>query len=72
VAITVRNPRNIYVLNEIGKEKKILGKEYESWLWHRRMSNKNFDNLVKVIKREVVREISDISKPSNILCNHFL
>ena len=29
VATTIRTPRNIYVLNEFGKEKFCLGKEYE-------------------------------------------
>jgi hypothetical protein len=53
----IRTPRNIYVLNEIGKEKCCLGKEDEIWLWHKRMGHINFDNLVKVRKREAVREI---------------
>jgi hypothetical protein len=49
---------NIYVLSEIGNEKCCLGKEDESWLWHRRMGHMHFDNLVKVSKREAVREMS--------------
>jgi hypothetical protein len=57
VAIAARTSSNIYVLSEIGNEKCCLGKEDESWLWHRRMGHMNFDNLVKVIKREAVREI---------------
>ena len=32
VATTVRTQRNIYVLNEIGKERCYLGKDDESWL----------------------------------------
>jgi hypothetical protein len=38
-AIVVRTPRNIYVLNEIGKERCCLVKDYESWLWNRRMGH---------------------------------
>jgi hypothetical protein len=72
VAIVVRTPRNIYVLNEIGKERCFLGQEDESWLWHRRMGHINFDNLFKVSKKEAVREMFEISKPTNILCKHFL
>jgi hypothetical protein len=72
VATTARTPRNIYVLNEIGKEKCFLGKEDEVWLWHRRMGHINFDNLVKINKKEAVREIPQISKPTNILCKHCL
>jgi hypothetical protein len=36
------------------------------------MGHINFDNLVKVSKKEAVREIPKISKPTNILCNHCL
>jgi hypothetical protein len=72
VATVVINPRNIYVLNKIGKEKCCLGKEHENWLWQRRMGHINFDNLVKVNKRETVREMPNISKPTNILCKHCL
>jgi hypothetical protein len=57
VATTVRTSRNIYVLSEIGNEKCCLGKEDEVWLWHKRMGHINFDNLVKVSKKEAVREI---------------
>jgi hypothetical protein len=57
VVIVVRTPSNIYALSEIGKEKCYLGKEDEVWLWHIIMDNINFDNLVKVSKKELVREI---------------
>jgi hypothetical protein len=71
VATAARTSSNIYVLSEIGNEKCCLGKEDESWLWHRIMGNMHFDNLVKVSKREVVREIPQIMKPTNTLCKHF-
>jgi transposase InsO family protein len=58
------------VLSEIGNEKCCLGKEDESWLWHKRMGHIHFDNLVKVIKREAVREIHEIMNPTNTLCKH--
>jgi hypothetical protein len=57
VATTIRTSRNIYVFSEIGNEIFFLGKEYEVWLWHRRMGYINFDNLFKVRKNEVVREM---------------
>jgi hypothetical protein len=65
VATTIRTPNNIYILNEIGKERCCLGKENESWLWHRRMGHMNFENLVKINRKEAIREIPEISKPSN-------
>jgi hypothetical protein len=57
IAIAARTSSNIYVLSEIGNEKCCLGKEDESWLWHRIISQIHFDNLVKVNKKEVVREM---------------
>jgi hypothetical protein len=36
------------------------------------MGHINFDNLFKVRRKEVVREIPEISKPKNILCKHCL
>jgi hypothetical protein len=70
VATTARTSSNIYVLSEIGNEKCCLEKEDESWLWHRRMGHIHFDNLVKVNKREAVREMPQITKPTNTLCKH--
>jgi hypothetical protein len=71
VSTTVRTSINIYLLNEIGNEFFLLGKEDEVWIWHKKMGHINFDNLVKVSKMEVVREIPHIMKPTNTLCNHF-
>jgi transposase InsO family protein len=70
VGTAARTSNNIYVLSEIGNEKCCLGKEDESWLWNRRMGHMHFDNLVKVNKRESVREMPQIMKPTNTLCKH--
>jgi hypothetical protein len=70
VAIAARTSSNIYVLSEIGNGKCCVGKEYESWLWHRRMGHMHFDNLVKVSKTKAVKEIPQITKPTNTLCKH--
>jgi hypothetical protein len=67
VGTPARTSNNIYVLSEIGNEKCLLGKEDESWLWNRRMGHMHFDNLLKVSKREAVREIPQITKPTNTL-----
>ena len=64
IAIAARTSSNIYVLSEIGNEKCFLGKEDESWLWHRRMCHIHFYKLVKVNKREEVREMAQITKPT--------
>jgi hypothetical protein len=70
VATAAITSSNIYVLSETGNERCCLGKENESWLWHRRMGHIHFDNLVKVSKREVVREMPQITKPTKTLCKH--
>jgi hypothetical protein len=70
VGTAARTSNNICVLSEIRNEKCCLGEEDESWLWHKRMGHMHFDNLVKVNKREAVREISQITKPTNTLCKH--
>jgi hypothetical protein len=59
------------VLSEIGNEKCFLGKEDESWLWHRIMGHIHFDNLFKFNKREAVGEMPQITKPTNTLWKHF-
>ena len=43
-----RTSNNVYVLNEIKGKKYYIGKVDEKWLWHRRMSHINFDNIVKI------------------------
>jgi hypothetical protein len=70
VDAAARTSSNIYVLSEIGNEKCCLGKEYESWIWHRRMGHIHFDKFFKVSEREAVREMPQITKPTNILCKH--
>jgi hypothetical protein len=66
----VRTSSNIYVLSEIGNAKCFLGKEDESWILYKIMGHIHFDNLVKVNKREAIKEMSQITKPTNSLCKH--
>jgi hypothetical protein len=70
IATTVITSSNIYVLSEIGNENCCLGKEDESWLWNIKMGHIHFDNLIKVSKREVVRAMPQITKPTNTICKH--
>ena len=44
----------------------------EIFLWNRRMGNLKFDNLVKISKQGVVRNIPKIIKPPNNVCRHYL
>jgi hypothetical protein len=70
IARTARTSSNLYVLSEIGNEKCFLGKKDEIWLWNRRMGHIHFNNIFKVNKKEEVREIPQITKPTNTLCKH--
>jgi transposase InsO family protein len=70
VDTTARTSNNIYLSSEIGNEKCFLGNEDESWLWNKIMGHLHFDNLVKVNKRQSVREMPQIMKPTNTLCKH--
>jgi len=51
----IRTLNNIMFLNEIGNERCFLGKENEMWIWHRKMGHMNFENLVKITKKEAVK-----------------
>ena len=68
VATTSRTPNNIYILDEVKKEKCCLGREDESLLWHRRMGHIHFGNLIKISKHQAVREMPEIHKPKTGIC----
>ena len=55
VATATRTPRNIYMLDKINQVNCYMGKEDERWLWHRILGYLNFDNLVKISKKTVIR-----------------
>ena len=68
VGTAIRNKNNIYVLNSVKSERCYLSKVDESWLWHRRLGHLHFDNLVKISKHNAVRNLPEINKPSNTVC----
>lgn len=41
-----------------------------SSLWNKRMGHMSFEYLLKVSKKEVVRDMLKIIKPSNFVCKH--
>ena len=68
VGTIVRNSNNVYILEN--ENQCHLSMVDQIWLWHRRMGHLNFDNLVKVSKKEVVRDLPKIVKPLNSVCRH--
>ena len=66
--MAIRNSNNVYILeNEF---QCYLSMVDESWLWHRRLGHLNFDNLVRISKKEAVRDFPKIVKPLNSVCKH--
>jgi hypothetical protein len=70
VIVAPRTPSNVYILNIEEEEKCCMSQIDESWLWHKRMGHIGFDNLIKVNKKEVVRDMPRIIKASNFVCRH--
>jgi hypothetical protein len=70
VVVAQRTPSNVYILNIEDEEKYCMSQIDENLLWHRRMGHIGFENLIKVNKKEVVKNIPKIIKPSNPICRH--
>ena len=68
VATASKTPNNMNILDDIKKEKCCLGREDESWLWHRRMGHIHFGNLIKVSKHQAIGEMPEIHKPKSSSC----
>jgi hypothetical protein len=68
VANANKTPSNVYILNEVKGDKCCMGQVDESCLLHRRMGHINFDNLVKLNKTQVVKDMLRISKPTDTIC----
>jgi hypothetical protein len=71
VVVSPKTPSDVYILNIEEEEKKFMSQIDESWLWHRRMGQIGFENLIKVSKKVVVRDMQKIIKPSKFVCRHF-
>jgi hypothetical protein len=67
VTNSYRTSNNVYILNGTKGEKFYMGQIDESWLWYRIMGHINFHNLVKINTKQVVRDMPNIAKPSNIV-----
>jgi hypothetical protein len=63
----VKTSGNVYVLEE-GKEKCCIGKTDECWLWHKILLHLIFNQLVKLGRKNAVRDMPKIFKPENIVC----
>ena len=70
VGIAIRTPSNVYILEN--EEQCYIIHIDESLLGHRRMGQLNFDNLVRISQKGVVRNMPKIIKPPNHMCRHCL
>ena len=64
VGIAVRNSSNVYILEN--EEQLCISMIDESWMWYRRMGH----NIMKVSKKEALRDLPNIVKPLNLVCKH--
>jgi hypothetical protein len=71
VAVAPRTPNNVFTLNIEEEEKYCMRQINEIWLWNKRMGHTGFDNLIKFNKKESVRDMPKIIKPSNSVCRNF-
>jgi len=71
VVRAIKTPNNVYIRDEINGDKFFMGQIDEIWLWNKIMGHMNFDNLVKISMKQVVRDMPHITKPSSIFCNQF-
>jgi hypothetical protein len=58
VAVAPRTSINVYIL------------DIEIWLWNRNLGHLNFGNLIKSNKKEAVRDLQKLIKPSDLICKH--
>ena len=68
VGTAIRNSNNVYILENENQCDLIMVNE--GGLWHKRMGHLNFNNLVKISNKEVVRDFPKIAKPLNSVCRH--
>ena len=64
----MRNTNNVYILEN--ENQSYLRMVDESWLWDIMLGHLSFDNLAKISRKEVVRDIPKIVFPLNSICKH--
>jgi hypothetical protein len=60
----------VYILDIEEEEEFHMIQVDESWIWHKRMGNLSFDNLIKASKKGPVKDIPKIIMPSCPVCKH--
>ncbi|XP_043699838.1 uncharacterized protein LOC122650492 [Telopea speciosissima] len=69
VAASMRTSGNLYMLTNEMEGSCLFGQQDENWLWHKRLGHINFDNLVKISSKNVVRDMPKINKPVESICS---
>jgi hypothetical protein len=67
IAKGIRTEDIVYVLKK-EKEECHLNKYDESWLWHKRLGDLNFDHLIKLRNNGEVKDVPKISNPYDTVC----
>ena len=64
---STRTRGNVFQLNTI-EITCLVANIDNSWLWHRRLHHINFDDIVKASRTFLVRNLPEITKPTDIVC----
>src|SRR5271156_94489 len=61
---------NLFYLNDTNITC-LMNRNEDIWLWHKRLCHVNFDNMMKISRKIIVRGLPTMTKPYNIMCkNH--
>ena len=60
---------NLFYL-DLSESSCFIAQVEESWLWHKRLCDVNFDNLIKIRNKKRVRCIPSLRKPDMCLCKN--
>ena len=71
VIVAPRTPNNVYILKIKEEEFFCMSQIEQSWLWNKRMGHICFENLIKVNKKEAMKNMPKIIKHSNFVCRHY-
>lgn len=68
IASGIRTSGNLYTLTEGIENICLMSQEDTNWLWHKRLGHICFGNLVKISRKDAVRDLPRICKPDNQVC----
>ena len=65
----IQTKHNLFYV-DLSQSSCLIAQVEENWLWHKRLCHVNFDNLIKISKKKIVRFIPTLRKPDMGLCKN--